>query len=272
MSSILAWGKSRVGLPPPFIARITKQPHCGHKWPQWPRSTDWSEADDDITTCNFALKCLIPKLLRVTVLLRHYAITARYFTHLSYWHQSYCKSKCFILIMLLRQGTLLFFLIGSKATVKASVLFLLRCYTITARYSTLLIGNKATVNASVSFVLHYDAITARYFTLLSYWHQSYCKSKCFILIRLCWYGKVLHSSYWHQSNCKCKCFILITLLRYYGKVLHFSFFLASKDFDFLLMDLFVSANQDGSRLCLYLSFHFVSELALYLTILYGTAN
>ena len=356
MSSILAWGKSRVGLPPPFIARITKQPHCGHKWPQWPRSTDWSEADDDITTCNFALKCLIPKLLRVTVLLRHYAITARYFTDLSYWHQSYCKSKCFILIillrqgtllyfligikatvkasvlfllrcytitarystllignkatvnasvsfvlhydaitaryftllsywhqsyckskcfiliMLLRQGTLLFFLIGIKATVKASVLFLLRCYTITARYSTLLIGNKATVNASVSFVLHYDAITARYFTLLSYWHQSYCKSKCFILIRLCWYGKVLHSSYWHQSNCKCKCFILITLLRYYGKVLHFSFFLASKDFDFLLMDLFVSANQDGSRLCLYLSFHFVSELALYLTILYGTAN
>ena len=164
----------------------------------------------------------------VSFVLHYDAITARYFTLLSYWHQSYCKSKCFIL-MLLRQGTLLFFLIGIKATVKASVLFLLRCYTITARYSTLLIGNKATVNASVSFVLHYDAITARYFTLLSYWHQSYCKSKCFILIRLCWYGKVLHSSYWHQSNCKCKCFILITLLRYYSKVLHFSFFLASKD-------------------------------------------
>ena len=228
MSSILAWGKSRVGLPPPFIARITKQPHCGHKWPQWPRSTDWSEADDDITTCNFALKCLIPKLLRVTVLLRHYAITARYFTHLSYWHQSYCKSKCFIFIMLLRQGTLLFFLIGIKATVKASVLFLLRCYTITARYSTLLIGNKATVNASVSFVLHYDAITARYFTLLSYWHQSYCKSKCFILIRLCCYGKVLHSSYWHQSNCKCKCFILITLLRYYLQATSFFFLFSIK--------------------------------------------
>ena len=102
MSSILAWGKSRVGLPPPFIARITKQPHCGHKWPQWPRSTDWSEADDDITTCNFALKCLIPKLLRVTVLLRHYAITARYFTRLSYWHQSYCKRKCFFRITLWR--------------------------------------------------------------------------------------------------------------------------------------------------------------------------
>ena len=200
MSSILAWGKSRVGLTPPFIARITKQPHGSHKWPQWPRSTDWSEADDDITTCNFALKCLIPKLLRVTVLLRYYAITARYFTHLSYWHQSYRKSKYFILIMLLRQGTSPFFLIGIKATVKASVLFLLR-YSITARYSTLLFGIKATVNASF--------------------------------------------------------FILITLLRYYGKVLHSSFFLASKDFDFLLMDLFVSADQDGSRLCLYLSFHFV---------------
>ena len=160
MSSILAWGKSRVGLPPPFIARITKHPHCGHKWPQRLRSTDRSAVDDDITTCNFALKCLIPKLLRVTALLRYYAITARsvlsssfllryygitasYFTLLSYWHQSYCKSKCFILITLLRQGTLLFFLTGIKATVKASVLFLLRCYTITTRYSTLLIGIKA---------------------------------------------------------------------------------------------------------------------------------
>ena len=244
MSSILAWGKSRVGLPPPFIARITKQPHCGHKWPQWPRSTDWSEADDDITTCNFALKCLIPKLLRVTVLLRHYAITARYFTRLSYWHQSYCKSKCFILIMLLRQGTLLFFLIGIKATVKASVLFLLRCYTITARYSTLLIGIKATVNASVSFVLHYDAITARYSTLLIGIKAIVNASVSFLL----------------------RCYAITC------KVLHSSFFLASKDFDFLLMDLFVSADQDGSRLCLYLSFHFVSELALYLRILYGTAN
>ena len=218
MSSILAWGKSRVGLPPPFIARITKHPHCGHKWPQRLRSTDRSAVDDDITTCNFALKCLIPKLLCVTALLRYYAITARsvlsssfllryygitasYFTLLSYWHQSYCKSKCFILITLLRQGTLLFFLTGIKATVKASVLFLLRCYTITTRYSTLLIGIKATVNTSVFFVLHYYAITARYFTLLSYWHQSYCKSKCFILI---------------------------TLLRYYGKILHLSFLLASK--------------------------------------------
>ena len=218
MSSILGWGKSRVGQPPPFIARITKHPHCGHKWPQWLRSTDRSAADDDITTCNFALKCLIPKLLRVTVLLRYYAITARsvlsssfslryygitasYFTFLSYWHQSYCKSKCFILITLLRQGTLLLFPIGIKATVKASVLFLLRCYTITARYSTLLISIKATVNTSVFFVLHYYAITARYFALVSYWHQSYCKSKCFILI---------------------------ALLRYYGKILRSSFLLASK--------------------------------------------
>ena len=116
---------------------------------------------------------------------------------------------------LLRQGTSPFFLIGIKATVKASVLFLLG-YAGTARYSTLLIGIKAIVNASVSFLLHCYAITC--------------------------------------------------------KVLHSSFFLASKDFDFLLMDLFVSADQDGSRLCLYLSFHFVSELALYLTILYGTAN
>ena len=175
-------------------------------------------ADDDITTCNFVVKCLIPKLLRVTVLLRYYAITARsvlspsfllryygitakYSTLLSYWYQNYCKSKCFILITLLRQGTLLVFLNGIKATVKASV----------------------------SFVLHYYAITARYFTLLSYWHQSYCKSKCFILITLlCYYGKVLHSSHWHQSNCKSKCFFRITLLSYYGKVLHSSFFLASK--------------------------------------------
>ena len=160
----------------------------------------------------------------------HYcAITARYFTLLSYWHQSYCKSKCFILTTLLWKGTLLFFLIGIKATVKASVSSFLRCYTITARYSTLLIGIKATVNTSVSFVLHYYAIKARYFTLLSYWHQSYSKSKCFILnTLLCYYSKVLHSSYWHQSNCKHKCFILITLSRYYGKVLPSSFFLASK--------------------------------------------
>ena len=155
ISSILAWGKSRVGLPPPFIARITKHPHCGHKWLQWLRSTGRSAADDDITACNFAFKCLIPKLLRVTVLLRYYAITARsvlsssfllryygitasYFTLLSYLHQSYRKSKCFILITLLRQGTLLFFPIGIKATVKASVLFLLRCYVITASYFTVL--------------------------------------------------------------------------------------------------------------------------------------
>ena len=165
----------------------------------------------------------------VSFVLHYYAITARYFTLLSYWHQSYCKSKCFILTTLLRKGTLLFFLIGIKATVKASVSSFLRCYTITARYSTLLIGIKATVNTSVSFVLHYYAITARYFTLLSYWHQSYSKSKCFILnTLLCYYGKVLHSSYWHQSNCKHKCFILITLSRYYGKVLPSSFFLASK--------------------------------------------
>ena len=129
--------------------------------------------------------------------LRYYGITASYFTFLSYWHQSYCKSKCLILITLLRQGTLLLFPIGIKATVKASVSFLLRCYTITARYSTLLISIKATVNtsvfsyyiitllrqgtsplfltgikttvkASVSFWLRCYAITARYFTLLSY--------------------------------------------------------------------------------------------------------
>ena len=108
----------------------------------------------------------------VSFVLHYYAITARYFTLLSYWHQSYCKSKCFILTTLLWKGTLLFFLIGIKATVKASVSSFLRCYTITVRYSTLLIGIKATVNTSVSFVLHYYAITARYFTLLSYWHQS----------------------------------------------------------------------------------------------------
>ena len=130
----------------------------------------------------------------------NYGITASYFTFLSYWHQCYCKSKCFILITLLRQGTLLLFPIGIKATVKASVLFLLRCYTITSRYSTLRCI-KATVNTSVFFVLHYYAITARYFALVSYWHQSYCKSKCFILI---------------------------ALLRYYGKILHSSFLLASK--------------------------------------------
>ena len=105
------------------------------------------------------------------------------------------------IITVLRQVTSLFFLIGIKATVKASVSSLLRCYTITARYSTLLIGIKATVNTSVFFVLHYCPITARFFALLSYWHQSYCKSKCFILI---------------------------TLLRYYGKILHSSFLLASK--------------------------------------------
>ena len=48
-------------------------------------------------------------------LLRNYA---RYFTLLSYWHQSYCKSMCFILITLLRQGTLLLFLISIKAIVR----------------------------------------------------------------------------------------------------------------------------------------------------------
>ena len=115
----------------------------------------------------------------VSFVLHYCAITARYFTLLSYWHQSYCKSKCFILTTLLWKGTLLFFLIGIKATVKASVSSFLRSYTITVRYSTLLIGIKATVNTSVSFVLHYYAITARFFTLLSYWHQSYCKKQVF---------------------------------------------------------------------------------------------
>ena len=155
MTSILAWVKSRA-YHPLLFARITKYPHCGHKWPQWLRSTERSVADDDITTCNFALKCLKPKLLRVTVLLRYYAITARpilspsfllryygitarYFTLLFYWHQSYCKSMCFILITLL-------------------------CY--------------------YGKVLH-----------SSYWYQSNWKHKCFILITLSrYYGKVLHSS------------------------------------------------------------------------------
>ena len=146
MSSILAWGKSRVGVPPPpppFIASITKHTHCGHKWPQWLRSTDRSAADDDITTCNFALKCLIPKLLRVTVLLRYYAITVRYFL-LSYyiitllWQGQSFLLLSYYIITELRQGTSLFFLIGIKATVKASVLSLLRYYAITARFFTLL--------------------------------------------------------------------------------------------------------------------------------------
>ena len=34
----------------------------------------------------------------------------------------------------------------------------------------------------------------------------------------------------------------------------------------------VSADQDGSRLCPYLSFHLGFELALHLTILYGMAT
>ena len=158
----------------------------------------------EVTTC-YSLITLLRYYGKVSTfffflitLLRYYGKLLHF---LSYWHQSYCKSKCFILITLLRQGTLLLFPIGIKATVKASVLFLLRCYTITARYSTLLISIKATVNTSVFFVLHYYAITARYFALVSYWHQSYCKSKCFILI---------------------------ALLRYYGKILRSSFLLASK--------------------------------------------
>ena len=175
MSSILAWGKSYVGLPPPppFIARITKHTHCGHKWPQRLRSTDRSAADDDITTCNFASKCLIPKLLRVTVLWRYYG--------------------------------------------KVLSPFLLRYYAIMAR-SVL----------SPSFLLHYYGITARYFTLLSYWHQSYCKSKCFILITLLRQGSSLFFLLSIKATVKSKCFILITLLRYYGKVLHSCFLLASK--------------------------------------------
>ena len=185
-----------------------------------------------ITLLRYYGKVLSPFLLRYdaitarpilspSFLLRYYGITARYFTLLFYWHQSYCKSKCFILLscytITARYSTLL---IGIKATVNTSVSFvshycaitaryftllsywhqsyckskcfiLLSCYTITARYSTLLIGIKATVNTSVSFVSHYCAITARYFTLLSYWHQSYCKSKCCILTTLLWKGTLL---------------------------------------------------------------------------------
>ena len=155
--------------------RITKHTHCGHKWPQRLRSTDRSAADDDITTCNFASKCLIPKLLRVTVLWRYYG--------------------------------------------KVLSPFLLRYYAIMAR-SVL----------SPSFLLHYYGIifTARYFTLLSYWHQSYCKSKCFILITLLRQGSSLFFLLSIKATVKSKCFILITLLRYYGKVLHSCFLLASK--------------------------------------------
>ena len=112
-----------------------------------------------ITLLRYYGKVLSPFLLRYyaitarpilspSFLLRYYGITARYFTLLFYWHQGYCKSKCFILTTLLQKGTLLFFLIGIKATVKASVSSFLRCYTITARYFTLLIGIKATVNTS----------------------------------------------------------------------------------------------------------------------------
>ena len=136
----------------------------------------------EVTTCYSPItllrcygKVLSPFLLRYYAImarsvlspsfsLDYYGITARYFTLLFYWHQSYRKSKCFVL---------------------------LSCYTITARYSTLLIGIKATVKTSVSFVSHYCAITARYFTLLSYWHQSYCKSKCCILTTLLWKGTLL---------------------------------------------------------------------------------
>ena len=121
--------------------------------------------------------------------------------------------QSYYVITLLRQGTFSF------------LIMLLRYYGKANTFSFFLTA----VNTSVSFVLHYYAITARYFTLLSYWHQSYSKSKCFILnTLLCYYGKVLHSSYWHQSNCKHKCFILITLSCYYGQVLPSSFFLASK--------------------------------------------
>ena len=145
MTSILAWGKSRA-YHPLFNARITKHPHCGHKWPQWLRSTDRSIADDDITTCNFALKCLKPKLIRVTVLLRYYAITARYFL-LSYYvitllrQGQYFLLLSYYVIMELRQGTSLFFFIGIKATVKASVLSLLRYYG-KVLYSSFLLASK----------------------------------------------------------------------------------------------------------------------------------
>ena len=143
-----------------------------------------------ITLLRYYGKVLSPFLLRYyaitarpilspSFLLRYYGITARYFTLLFYWHQSYCKSKCFVLTTLLRKGTLLFFLIGIKATVKASVSSFLRCYAIMARYSTLFIGIKATVNTSVSFLLRYHASTARFFTLLSSKHQSYCKKQVF---------------------------------------------------------------------------------------------
>ena len=90
----------------------------------------------EVTTCYSPItllrcygKVLSPFLLRYyaimarsvlspSFLLDYYGITARYFTLLSYWHQSYCKSKCFILITLLRQGTLLLFLISIKAIVR----------------------------------------------------------------------------------------------------------------------------------------------------------
>ena len=93
---------------------------------------------------NFGFKK--PKLLRVTVLLRYYAITARYFL-LSYYvitllrQGQYFLLLSYYVIMELRQGTSLFFFIGIKATVKASVLSLLRYYG-KVLYSSFLLASK----------------------------------------------------------------------------------------------------------------------------------
>ena len=92
-------------------------------------NTEVTTCYSPITLLRYYGKVLSPFLLRYyaimarsvlspSFLLDYYGITARYLTLLSYWHQSYCKSKCFILITLLRQGTLLLFLISIKAIVR----------------------------------------------------------------------------------------------------------------------------------------------------------
>ena len=143
-------------------------------------------------------------VLSPSFLLHYYGITARYFTLLSYWHQSYCKSKCFILITLLRQGSSPFFLLSIKATVKSKcfILITLLRYYGKVLHSSFLLASKILYEASVSFLLRCYAITQG--------------SSLFFLLSI-------------KATAKSKYFILITLLRYYGKALYYpSFLLASK--------------------------------------------
>ena len=84
----------------------------------------------------------------VSFLLRCYAITARFFTLLSYWHQSYCKKQVFhsyYVVTLLRQGSSVFFLLSIKATVKSKyfiLITLLPYYGKALYYTSFLLASK----------------------------------------------------------------------------------------------------------------------------------